>query len=98
MAAINLSILFKLLICSIYLNTFLIKPIILPKYQIEPFLNINSMSQYLKFDTEVYKSLHAHVTKEENDQLIIEAQDPNSILQTVMKSNGRPDHSGSVDP
>ena len=33
------------------------------------------MSQYLKFDTEVYKSLHAHVTKEENDQLIIEAQD-----------------------
>ena len=33
------------------------------------------MSQYLKFDSEVYKSLHAHVTKEENDQLIIEARD-----------------------
>lgn len=32
------------------------------------------MSQYLKFDTEVYKSLHVHVTKEENDQLIIEAK------------------------
>jgi len=50
-----------------------IKPIITPKYQIGSFFSINSMSQYLKFDTEVYKSLHAHVTKEENDQLIIEA-------------------------
>lgn len=56
------------------------------------------MSQYLKFDTEVYKSLHAHVTKEENDQLIIEAQDQNRILQTVSKSNCRPDQNESVDP
>ena len=40
------------------------------------------MSQYLKFDAEVYKSLHAHVTKEENDQLIIEDWDPSRISRT----------------
>ena len=43
------------------------------------------MSQYLKFDTEVYKSLHAHVTKEENDQLIIEAQDPKNSTDGLKK-------------
>ena len=84
---INLSIVFKLFICTIDLNAdyfthYLKDYLFIIKIKSNHFFSIHSMSQYLKFDAEVYNSLHAHVTKEENDQLIIEARDPGRIFRT----------------